>query len=103
MFAIHGVLAAVTKVEELALDKDEAKELAKAISDVNAYYGKVIDPKVFAWIGLAAVAGKVYAPRAVAIKLRLSMTQAPAKQPMRPVHPQQQAPRVDPSMIPPVM
>lgn len=98
------MLAAMTKTEELALDREEAKELAKAIADVNAYYGKAIDPKIFAWIGLATVAGKVYAPRVVAIKLRWMMESDKRKRPhvvqqMQAPAPQQST--FDPRMVPP--
>lgn len=67
------MLAAAVKTPELELDKEEGKLLAENIAAVNAHYGKVIDPKVMAWTGLIMACGKVYAPRAVAIKMRLSM------------------------------
>ena len=67
------MLAAAVKTPELELDKEEGKLLAENIAAVNAHYGKVIDPKVMAWTGLIMACGKVYAPRVVAIKMRLSV------------------------------
>lgn len=67
------MLAAAVKTPELELDKEEGKLLAENIVAVNAFYGKVIDPKVMAWTGLIMACGRVYAPRAVAIKMRMTM------------------------------
>lgn len=75
------MLAAAVKTPELELDKEEGKLLAENIAAVNAFYGKVIDPKVMAWTGLIMACGKIYAPRAVAIKMRMSM-EAQAKRPV---------------------
>lgn len=76
------MLAAAVKTPELELDKEEGKLLAENIAAVNAFYGKVIDPKVMAWTGLIMACGKVYAPRAVAIKMRMSM-EAQQRKPQR--------------------
>jgi len=85
---IHAGLAGVTKTPEFALDKEEAKELGQAVASVNAYYGKVLDPKTVAWVGLVMVAGKIYGPRIGAWKLRTDMEKAsnPPKQ-SRPAQP----------------
>lgn len=64
------MLAAAVKTPELELDKDEAKKLAENVAAVNAFYGKVIDPKIMAWTALIMTCGQLYAPRVVAIKLR---------------------------------
>lgn len=90
------MLAAAVKTPELELDKTEAKELAENIAAVNAFYGKVIDPKIMAWTGLIMTCGKIYAPRVAAIKLRHSM-EKPAQKPMlRPVPPSTQQKPTDP-------
>lgn len=103
------MLAAAVKTPELELDKGEGKLLAENIAAVNAFYGKVIDPKIMAWTGLIMACGKVYAPRVAAISLRKSMEKAQPterKQPLRPVAPtpQPQTPaqqmRLDPSINP---
>lgn len=104
------MLAAAVKTPELELDKEEGKLLAENIAAVNAFYGKVIDPKVMAWTGLIMACGKVYAPRAVAIKMRHSM-EAEQRKPaprnnvvqMAPPSPMPQAqsqPKFDPSVNP---
>lgn len=77
------MLAAATHTPEMELDKDEGKLLAENIAAVNAHYGKVIDPKVMAWTGLIMACGKVYAPRAVAIKMRWSMEKEQRKPQVR--------------------
>jgi hypothetical protein len=79
------MLAAAVKTPELELDKDEAKALAENIAAVNAFYGKVIDPKIMAWTGLIMTCGKIYAPRVVAIKMRLSLEKPTQKPMLRPV------------------
>lgn len=104
------MLAAAVKTPELELDKEEGKLLAENIAAVNAFYGKVIDPKVMAWTGLIMACGKVYAPRAVAIKMRMTM-EAEQRRPQRPNNVVQMAapissptpapqPRFDPSVNP---
>jgi hypothetical protein len=68
--------ASLTKIEELALDKSEANQLAKALADVNVHYQKTIDPKVVAWMGVIAVAGQVYGPRVLAYRVRVATEKA---------------------------
>lgn len=90
LFVIHAGLAGATKTPEFALDKDEAKELGQAVANVNAHYGKVLDPKTVAWVALVMVAGKVYGPRVGAWKLRTDMERADRgtqarRAPLRPV------------------
>lgn len=56
--------------ELFSITEDEAKELAKAVSNVSQYYDlPVIGEKALAWMNLAMVGGKVYGPRIVAAKL----------------------------------
>jgi Ni,Fe-hydrogenase III small subunit len=83
--------ASLTKIEEIALDKTEANQLAKALADVNVHYQKTIDPKVVAWMGVIAVAGQVYGPRVLAYRVRMATEktskppqQAPAGMPTKP-------------------
>lgn len=57
----------------MQISQDESKELAVALAQVNAYYGKTVDPKLLAWIGLIGVCGKVYGPRYFAWRVRASM------------------------------
>lgn len=64
---IHTMLAAATQVPELAINTDEANQLAKAVANVQQYYPMHINPKTLAWSNLLMVAGSVYGSRAVAI------------------------------------
>lgn len=66
------MVAAATGVEELNLDDSEAALLSDAVTEVSSHYNTVIDPKVIAWVGLIGVCGKIYAPRAMAFKMRKS-------------------------------
>lgn len=56
----------ILKVEELELDEDEAKKLAKAIQEVGKHYNLPMDPKKIAIANLVAVAGAIYVPRIIA-------------------------------------
>jgi hypothetical protein len=58
---------------ELELSREESKDLAAALADVNQYYNHVVDPKILAWVGLISVCGKVYGPRVGAVILRKKM------------------------------
>jgi hypothetical protein len=73
-------LSAVTKTPELALDPDEAKELAKAAAEVQKHYDTVIDPKTLAWVQLGMVAASVYGPRMIAVNIRLKNEKAQRRQ-----------------------
>lgn len=70
---LHGMLAAVTRVEELELSQEEANKLAKATTMVARHYNVEVAAKTTDWIHLAMVAGGVYAPRLMAARLRMSM------------------------------
>lgn len=71
LFSVHLALAAATHTPELALDADEARELAKAAAEVQSHYELVIDPKVLAWGQLIMVAGSLYTPRILAASIRI--------------------------------
>lgn len=80
LFSIHAMAAAATGIDELALDDAESKLLSEAVTEVASHYNTIIDPKIVAWVGLIGVCGKIYAPRAMAYKLRKSMEKnAPAE------------------------
>ncbi len=70
LLGIHSIASSLTKVEEIALDKSEANQLAQALAAVNVHYQKTVDPKLIAWMGVVAVAGQVYGPRVLAYRLR---------------------------------
>lgn len=72
LYSAHQMLAAFTRVEELALEKDESKLLADAVAEVALHYPMTIDPKVLAWSNLAMCAGMVYGPRVFLYNTRKS-------------------------------
>jgi hypothetical protein len=72
LFSIHLTLAEFTGWEELQLEKEESKELGGAVREFAKFYGVAFDPKKVALFNLCLVAGKLYIPRAIAIKNRLS-------------------------------
>lgn len=67
LFNIHGLLAVATKIDQLALQQEEAKTLAVAVANVQKFYPMHISAKAFAWTNLVMVAGSVYGSRAVSI------------------------------------
>lgn len=73
---MHSIASALTKVEEIALEKSEANQLAQALAAVNVHYQTAIDPKLVAWMGVVAVAGQVYGPRVLAYRLRSATEKA---------------------------
>lgn len=80
--------AGLFSVEELALNPDEAKQLADAITEVNTLYdASIIPPEIMAWINLVTTCGIIYGPRIVAISARpkgqrQQQTKKPWKQPV---------------------
>ena len=69
LYSLHAMAASFI-APELALDQDESRQLSLAIMAVNDHYGKVIDTKISAWVGLIAVCGKIYGPRIAALTIR---------------------------------
>lgn len=72
---VHAALAGATNIPELAITEDEGKNLARAIADVQAHYGAVLDPKTQAWVNLAIVAGATYVPRVGMARMRMQAEQ----------------------------
>lgn len=80
LLGLHSIASSLTKVEEIALDKSEANQLAQALAAVNVHYQKTVDPKLIAWMGVVAVAGQVYGPRVLAYRLRAATEKAQRQQ-----------------------
>lgn len=70
LFSMHNILAAVTKVPELALDKAESTELAKGISNVARHYDVSASAKSIDIANLAMIAATVYGTRLFAFRAR---------------------------------
>lgn len=66
---MHMLVASGVQVPQLALDENEAKQLAAAVGEVAKYYPIAIDDKTMAWGNLLMVAGTIYGSRALAIYL----------------------------------
>lgn len=101
------MLAAITSVQELALDQKEAENLANAANNVIRHYGiPQIAAETADWINLIMVAGSVYGTRVAAYRIRTTMERAnnPPPQPQTrqaQPQPQPQAPRNPPPPPPP--
>lgn len=63
LLSAHAMLAAATKQPGLALEKDEAEQLAKAVAEVAKHYDTSVDPKHLAWFNLVAIVAMIYGPR----------------------------------------
>lgn len=90
---------------EFGMGPDEAKEIAKALHDVNRHYGvKILDQKTIDWVSLAQVVGVSYIGRLMAIRERKKLEHGakvipirPVAQPQRPLHNDQNIPGMEPS------
>jgi hypothetical protein len=67
------MLAASLSIPQLALAEDEAKQLAKAVHNVQQYYPMHISAKSMAWANLIMIGGTVYGSRGVAIWAEMRM------------------------------
>jgi len=83
---MHGMLAAISKTPEMALDNEEAMALAKGIADVAQYYPVNMAPEIYAWINLAMIAVPIYGSRIYLVSQRRR------EEKMKNVTPQQPAP-----------
>lgn len=79
------MMAGATKIDELKLSPDEAKQLANAVAEVNSHYDVAIDPKVMAWVGLTTTCVSIYAPRVASYKIRASFEDKKKKANEKPV------------------
>ena len=70
LFSMHTMLAAITSTPELALDKTEAAEIAKAADAVAQHYDVTASAKTLAWTNLLMVVGAAYGTRIFAIRIR---------------------------------
>lgn len=66
------MLAAIARIPELAIDKDEANALATGISRVSSHYDMAATQKSLDWANLFMALGMVYGPRIIAISARKS-------------------------------
>lgn len=69
---MHAMLAALTSIKEMELDKDEAKALSSAAANVARHYDVSASQKSLDWANLVMVAGSLYGSRIFAYRLRRS-------------------------------
>ena len=94
------MLAAITQTPELALDQADAERLSKALSNVSRHYKlPALAPDKMALGMLFWTAGRIYAPRVMAISSRKQGKAPAAPAGMTQVHPE--APRPSPAPEPP--
>ena len=77
--------ASALKVDELALDEEEAKVLGDAVNEVASHYDITPDPKIMAWAGLIGVCASVYGPRVMAYKIRTASDKKDRKELKKPM------------------
>lgn len=79
----HMLISGITRAEELLLEKEEADKLAEAMGKVARHYNVEVAAKTTDWINLGIVAGGVYVPRFLAIRIRTAANKASNPKPMR--------------------
>jgi hypothetical protein len=78
----HMGIATVSNTPEMALSEDEAKLLANAAVPVLEQFDFKPDPRFTAVFGLVVVAGQIYVPRAVLIRMRKAEERAARAKPV---------------------
>lgn len=69
---IHALLAGMTQIPEIAIDREQAEVLASAASEVMQHYDFGMNPEQQAWVNLMMVAGSIYGSKVFAYKIRKS-------------------------------
>jgi len=72
LLTVHNSASMLLKIEELALENEEAEKLSKAIEDLAKFYPVAIDPKKLAWANLGITAAQIYGLRIMAYRLRMA-------------------------------
>jgi hypothetical protein len=81
LVGVHAVMATLINEPMVMLDEEsEAKPLADAIAEVLTFYDLAIDPKHAALLNLAFVAGAIYVPKIILIKMAKKDREAEASQ-----------------------
>ena len=69
---VHALLAGMTQIPEIAIDREQAEVLASAASEVMLHYDFGMNPEQQAWVNLMMVAGSIYGAKVFAYKIRKS-------------------------------
>ena len=91
MLQAHSMLAALTSVQELELDRKEADKLTAALKNALKFHPAGISPEKMAYINLGLVAVEIYGTRALAYRMRTSVERA-NRRPPTPIAPRPAAP-----------
>lgn len=84
LLSAHEMLAGMTQIEELEIDKEEAGKLSLAIANVGRHYNMAMSAKALDWTALFMTLGAVYGTRIAAIRIRRTMAKDTAKTAPRP-------------------
>lgn len=76
---VGGVIAA--RNAKLALDDQEAEEIARAAANVGQHYNVPVSPVQQAWIGLGMTVGSIYAGKILAIRMSRAEPEKPSASP----------------------
>lgn len=82
LFSLHLMASNWLKVDELALDKEEADLLATSIDEVQRFYNVQTSAEVLLWMGVIGTCITVYGPRAGAIIARKQKEKAAKPRPV---------------------
>lgn len=79
---IHAIVSTAFKAPKIAVEKNEAGQLAGAIAKVMAHYGDIpgLNEKTLDWIGLFGTCAVIYGPRLMAARIEREHA-APKPQP----------------------
>ena len=75
LLPIHAMLAAKTEIPELAMDADEAQELAGSTIDLMDAFDFEPDPRVSAAVAFMIRVGSIYGGKVMQYKMRLAEEQ----------------------------
>lgn len=76
IFGTHMMMGSMLGMPEFFLSEKEADTLAEAVCDFAREYDFEPDPKVMAFVNLAAAAGIVYVPRVIKVAVRIKRAKA---------------------------
>lgn len=81
----HSMLAAISGIEELELEKKEADKLTEALRNALKFHPAGISPEKLAYINLTFAIGEIYGSRAMAYRVRKMAEKAKQPKPAPPV------------------
>jgi hypothetical protein len=92
LLSVHGMLSAITKTPELALEDKEAADLALGIAEVAEFYPLDIAPEAYAWVNLFMIAVPIYGSRIFLVAQRRKDEKSARARPVNDASPNVPAP-----------